>query len=130
MIDTEHGDEDDDDESLDTDDEIEQEKFEQYYNKFYKTASNTVTLFFIYVDNNEVESLLEKSFHLNEESKICSNDLVFIINYHKTLHNTRYKLMSLLKYNFTMEPDEVLQMLNDPVDKRDDEYLDLSLIHI
>lgn len=114
------------DESLDIEDEIENERLEQYYNKFYKTPSNTITLFFIYVDNNNVESLHEKSFHLNNDSKICSDELVFIINNHKTLHNKRYKLMTLLKYNFTMDPEEVLQMLSNSNEKNEfEKYLDV-----
>lgn len=106
--------------------DVENENLETYYNKFYKNQSDTVTLFFIYIHNNEVESLHEQSYHLNNDSKICSDELVYIINNHKILQNTRYRLMTILKYNFTMEPEEVLQMLNDPIEKIEfEKYLDV-----
>lgn len=110
-----------DDDSLDDDSVKEFQRLESYYDKFYKTKTNTVTLFFIYVDNNNVESLHEEKFCLNEESKICSDELVFLIKNHKILHNKRYTLTSLLRYNFTMDPDEILQMKQDSAG----EYLDI-----
>jgi len=111
----------DSDDSLDDESVKEYQRLEKYYDNFYKTKTNSITLFFIYVDKNEVESLHEKNFIFNEESKICSDELVFIIKNHEILHNKKYKLTHLLRYNFTMEPDEILKMKQDYTG----EYLDI-----
>ena len=103
----------DSDDSFDDESVKDYQRLEKYYDNFYKTKPNTITLFFIYVDKNEVESLHEKKFILNEDSKICSDELVFIIKNHQILHNKKYTLTSLLRYNFTMEPDEILKMKQD-----------------
>ena len=111
----------DSDDSFDDESVKDYQRLEKYYDNFYKTKPNTITLFFIYVDKNEVESLHEKKFILNEDSKICSDELVFIIKNHQILHNKKYTLTSLLRYNFTMEPDEILKMKQD----YNGEYLDI-----
>ena len=86
---------------------------EKDYKHFYKAKNSSVDLFFLYVGNSEVESVHKSNQMLSIESKLLKGDLNNLIKTHQRMNKTSYKLISLLQYNLTLEPVDVLGMISD-----------------
>ena len=81
---------------------------EKNYNKFYKEPCKYIDIFFIYVNNeNKIELLKKNNINLNN-SKIDKEKIIYLIKNNQTINNKYYKLISLLKYNPTIEPELVI----------------------
>ena len=82
---------------------------EKDYNKFYKEKCKKINIYFFYVnENNAIESMVKIDYLLNENGKILKNNLIYLIKNYQYFSNKKYQLISLLKYNFTVEPEEVI----------------------
>ena len=89
-------------------------KMEKDYNKFYKEKTKEIDLFFLYINKeNELESLVKTNSRLDENGKLTKEKLIYIIKKNQCLSNKRYQLISLLKYNLTMEPLDIINMGSD-----------------
>ena len=85
------------------------ENMENEYDIFYKEKPKIIEIIYIYVDNNkEIEFIKKEDYDLNNEAKILKTDLIFLINDNKIMCEKKYKLLNILKYNFTIEPIEIL----------------------
>ena len=112
-----------DDNSLD-DSFIENIKdLELNYKEFYKNKNSNVNLFFVYIGNSEVECLHKSKQMLSQGSKLLKDNINSIVKTHQSINKTKYKLISLLQYNLTLEPDELLDMMNDDTMNDGGQYL-------
>tara|TARA_Y100000389_G_C17462724_1_gene523059 strand:- start:2425 stop:2943 length:519 start_codon:yes stop_codon:yes gene_type:complete len=109
-----------------SDDEIDNTWVNEFYNlekdydQFYKEIPKKVEIFFLYVNSqNEIESLKKNIFDLND-SKLDKNRIIYLIKNNQCLNNKYYKLISLLKFNPTIEPDIVIKNLDEDYES---EYL-------
>ena len=85
------------------------ENMENEYDIFYKEKPKIIEIIYIYVDNNkEIEFIKKEDYDLNNEAKILKSNLIFLINDNKIMCEKKYKLLNILKYNFTIEPIEIL----------------------
>ena len=100
-------------EQLDLDTTIidEFEKDDKLYNDFYKDKIDHINLYILYVDNNN------DLFHIKKDTTALNNgmlekdDLKKLIRQYINYQNKKYRLISLLKWNITIEPDEISDYL-------------------
>ena len=86
-------------------------QLEGEYDHFYKGKPKSVDLIFIYVNpQKEVISVKVEPHLLDESSTISKQTLREVVHAHEKCDNMQYRLGALAKYNFTIEPEEVISM--------------------
>ena len=85
---------------------------EMPYRQFYKEKTVAVDIICIYVNaKQEVVSIVKDKHHLLDEKGIISKEnLLQLIQTNKRHNGVDYTAGSIAKYNFTIEPDEVISM--------------------
>jgi len=107
----------DDNEEMDTSWIDDFKKENDDYSNFYTEEATTITIFFIYIDNtNNIEHLSRDLLVLNTKNTIIREELIHIIKQNQTHNNNKYKLISLLKYNIDIEPEEIYNFINNKDD--------------
>jgi hypothetical protein len=110
---------DDTDNTDDTDDQpidvswIEQFEKEEYkYAMFYPEKIKELTVSILYINGRkELEKISVKKMKLEKHNEIQKNDLLALIKQHDKLDNIKYKILSILVYNFTLQNDELKSFL-------------------
>ena len=70
-------------------------------------------MFFLYVNlDDELETVNSSMYILDVNSRISKNSLVNVIKEHREKHGKKYRLVNLIKYNVTLEPEDVIHMLS------------------
>jgi hypothetical protein len=100
------------DEELDNSWITEYKDAEKDYNDFYKEQPSSIKLFFIYVDKSNNISFIRKENYILNNGYISRENLINLIRDNQMLIDSKYKLISLLKYNVTIAPEDI-QDLND-----------------
>lgn len=78
------------------------------YKDFYKDDLYYVNLTFIYVNReNEIEKIKYESFLLSKPNYISREEILQILKKSSIEDERKYSLLALLKYNVTIEPDEI-----------------------
>ena len=86
---------------------------EEEYDDFYKEKPSNIKLFFLYVNkSNDIEFLKEESYLLDDNATLPKFNLMHIIKNKKKISDKNYKLISLLKFNITINPEDVPQILD------------------
>ena len=80
---------------------------DKLYADFYKEDLNTVNLIFLYVSNNNELTNITKDTYILNNNVITKNELIFIIRKNSIKNTIRYRLLSMLQYNFVAEPEEI-----------------------
>jgi hypothetical protein len=83
------------------------EKLEQ----FYRAPLEYVTLHYVYIDNTESLCTIKKDNVLINDNILKNDQLIYTIKKHITLDSYKYKLFSILKYNITIDHNELLTNL-------------------
>ena len=78
------------------------------YAEAHKIRNTHVDVFFLYVGNREVESVHKTTQTLDERSMLPKSHVANMVREHQTLNKTRYKLISLLRYNHTHEMEDIM----------------------
>jgi hypothetical protein len=100
-------------EQLDLDTTIidEFEKDDELYNDFYKDKIEQINLYILYVDNNNDLFHIKKDTATLNNGKLEKDDLKNLIMQYIKYQNKKYRLISLLKWNITIEPEEISDYL-------------------
>jgi hypothetical protein len=100
-------------EQLDLDTTIidEFEKDDELYNDFYKDKIEQINLYILYVDNNNDLFHIKKDTATLNNGKLEKDDLKNLIRQYIKYQNKKYRLISLLKWNITIEPEEMSDYL-------------------
>ena len=70
-------------------------------------------MFFLYVNlDDELETVNSSMYILDVNSRISKNSLVNVIKEHREKHGKKYRLINLIKYNVTLDPEDVIHMLS------------------
>jgi len=78
------------------------------YKDFYKDDLYYVNLTFIYVNRvNEIEKIKYESFLLSRPNYISREEILQILKKSSIDDERKYTLLALLKYNITMDPDDI-----------------------
>lgn len=84
------------------------ENIDAEYKDFYKDDLYYVNLTFIYVNReNEIEKIKHESFLLSNPNHILREEILQILKKSSIEDERRYSLLALLKYNITMDPDDI-----------------------
>lgn len=95
------------DEELDNSWITEYKDAEKDYNDFYKEQPSSIKLFFIYVDKSNNISFIRKENYILNNGYISRENLIILIRDNQMLGDSKYKLISLLKYNVTIAPEDI-----------------------
>jgi len=102
------------------------EKNDRLYQDFYKDDLYYINLRVIYINrNNEIEKIKNQSFLLKNPNKILQEELIGILKNNSIDNENKYRLLSILKYNINLEPDDIKGYLI----KKDNKHY-LSIIKI
>jgi hypothetical protein len=94
---------------------------EDIYNDFYKEETSTIKLYFLYVNtSNTLESVKSDSLILEEKGIVTKDQLVSIIKRNQRSNSIRYRLLSLIKFNIDVEPNDILTFIQEDNKSGDD----------
>jgi len=100
------------------------EKTDKLYQDFYKDDLYYVNLKFVYLNReNEIEKINQESFLMSNPNKISREEIIKILKDSAIDNNKRYSLISILKYNITLDADEIKNFLLNSEDERN--YLNI-----
>lgn len=89
------------------------EKTDRLYQDFYKDDLYYINLRVIYVNrNNEIDKITHESFLLTTKNRISREEVLGILKKISTNNERSYSLLSILRYNINLEPDEIKNYLN------------------
>lgn len=88
------------------------EENDKLYKDFYKDNVYYINIDFIYINkNNEIEKIKQDSFLLSKQNNITRDELVGLLKRNSNDNDKRYSLLSILKYNITLESDDIKKFL-------------------
>ena len=88
------------------------EKTDKLYQDFYKDNLYYVNLKFVYVNrSNEIEKIKHETFLMSTPNYISREEIIQILKGTSIDNDKRYSLLSILKYNITLDADEVKNFL-------------------
>jgi hypothetical protein len=85
---------------------------EDIYNDFYKEETSNIRLYFLYVNtSNTLESIKSDSLILEEKGIVTKDQLVSIIKRNQRSNSIKYRLLSLIKFNIDVEPNDMISFI-------------------
>jgi hypothetical protein len=101
------------------------DKTDNLYKDFYKDNLYYINIDFIYINRkNEIEKIKQESILLSVQNYITRDELIGILKRNTIDNNIKYSLMSILKYNITLDPDEIKNfLLSDDTSCYNDKFL-------
>jgi hypothetical protein len=90
---------------------------DKLYQDFYKDDIYYVDLKFIYVNReNEIEKIKQTPFLMTTPNRINREEIIEILKKSAMEDNRKYSLLSILRYNILLEPDQIKYYLMDSID--------------
>lgn len=87
---------------------------EKEYQIFYKSNINYIRIFVLYVNKNKcLDKIKEKTLHLQSANILTKDELRETINTYRKSEKVPYKLISILKHNIDIEPDDISRSLHE-----------------
>jgi hypothetical protein len=102
------------------------EKTDELYQDFYKDDLYYINLKYIYVSRkNEIEKIKQETFLMSRPNYISREEILQILKKSVTDNDRRYSLLSILKYNITLDAEEIKKFVlnEDNEDKEERNYL-------
>jgi len=98
------------------------EKTDKLYQDFYKDDLYYTNLHIIYVNrNNEIEKIKQESFLMTKPNYISREEILEILKNNSIDNRRRYTLLTILKYNVTLDADDISGFLKN--NNNDDIFL-------
>ena len=105
------------------------ENTDKLYQDFYKDNLYYINLQYIYINrSNEIDKIKSESFLMSKPNYILREEIIGILKRNSFSNQKNYKLLSILKYNITLDSDELTNFLINNTTQNND-YL-LSVKHI
>jgi hypothetical protein len=103
------------------------EKTDCLYKDFYKDDLYYVNLRILYINRgNEIEKLTHEPFLMSKPNHITREEILEILKKNSTDNDKKYTLLSILKYNIILDPQDVTIYLNNENDYGNEKnYLDV-----
>ena len=103
---------------------------DQLYKDFYKDDIYYTNLNIIYLNNeNEIEKIKQESFLLSQCNYITTEEIIQILKENMTDQSKKYSLLSILKYNITLNPENIISYLSPDYSVNSNDFL-TSINHI
>ncbi len=100
---------------INTDIDLDTEWIEEFekYNDLYNDNVENVNVYYMYVsnENNLIDIIKTNTIIINNTMK--KEELIYNIKTHMINKNKKYTLLSLIQYNFFIEPTDVIDYLKD-----------------
>jgi len=88
------------------------DKTDKLYKDFYKDDLYYINLKIIYVNReNDIDKIKYESFLMAQKNIISREEILEILKKNSTDDDRKYTLLSLLRYNIHLEPDEIKNYL-------------------
>ena len=117
----------DDIDEIDEIDDIDIEKIkkaEQAYNDFYKEPVTSIAVYFLYVSKaNELQHVKTSRCLLAENGVLKREIIISFIKRYQHKFAIKHKLLSLLRYNIDLEPNEITDFLEEDIDLNDSRFI-------
>jgi hypothetical protein len=85
---------------------------EEKYSMFYPDNIEELTVSILYINSNkQLEKISEKKIKLENKNEIQRNELISLIKQNEKIDKRKYKLLSILVYNFSLQGDEMKNFL-------------------
>ena len=106
-------------------------KKEELYNEFYNEKINNVKVFFMYVNNENVMINVKQEILTLIDSMIKREQLIILIKNKQYLNNVKYKLLSIVRYNIDLQPEEIEDFIsvNNNISDNNNNYVSRFLIN-
>ncbi len=102
------------------------EKQEKPYKDFYLEKPLNIKLYFFYVNqSNEIDKIKQKEVELDNDGKISREKLINLIKQNIIENKIRYSLLSILKHNISLNPENLKKYLENNIDNSENNYLEL-----
>ena len=99
------------------------ENTDKLYKDFYKDDLYYINLRVIYINReNEIEKLKQESFLMSKPNNITREEILEMLKKNSVDNDKKYSLLSILKYNIILEPDDIKFYLNN---ENGEEYLSI-----
>jgi hypothetical protein len=103
-----------DDEKLDDSWIVEFATSDKLYNDFYKNDIYYVDVHYVYINSDDnIVKINRETFLLTNVNYMSRDEVVGLIKRNSFVDSVRYSIMSILKYNITLEPEHIKQFLYD-----------------
>jgi len=90
------------------------EKTDKLYQDFYKDDLYYTNLQFIYINKlNEIEKIKQESFLMSTPNYLSREEVIGILKKNSIDNSKRYTLLSILRYNVTLDADDIKLFLID-----------------
>jgi hypothetical protein len=91
---------------------------DKLYKDFYKDNLYYINVTLVYINNaNEMEKIKQESFLLTKTNQLLYEEMVDIIKKSSFHNKKRYSLLSILKYNFHIEPEDLKYYMCNKLDE-------------
>lgn len=95
------------------------DKIDNLYKDFYKDDIYYIHLRILYINrNNEIDKIKNETFLMTKPNNITREEIIEILKKKSTDDKKRYTLLSILKYNINLEPEEIKNYLNKNYDNQ------------
>jgi hypothetical protein len=113
------------------DDWIQQfEKTDKLYQDFYKQDLYYTNIHYIYVNRiNEIEKIKQESFLMSTPNYISREEILGLLKKNSIDNEKIYTILSILKYNITLDVEEITNFLNPNYDISKNQFL-IPIKHI
>jgi len=92
---------------------------DKFYKEFYKDDLYYINLKIIYVNrDNEIEKIKCETFFMENVNTISREEIIKILKDNSYDNIKKYSLLSILKYNLNLDPDEIKNYLKNDLDKK------------
>jgi len=88
------------------------DEIDNLYKDFYKDDVNYVNITFLYLNKeNTISHINQEPFLFNTPNKISKEDMIHLIKDNIICYKKKYRIKSILKYNFFLDVDDVKSYL-------------------
>jgi hypothetical protein len=88
------------------------EKVDELYKDFYKDDVYFTNLKIVYVNrSNEIEKIIQDNFLMSEPNCITREEILQILKRYALEDDRKYSLLSIVRYNIVLEPNEIKHYL-------------------
>lgn len=95
------------------------EQTDKLYEDFYKDDIYYINLRVIYINrDNEIDKIKQETFLMSKPNTILQDEIIGLLKKNSFDNNKRYSLLSILKYNIFLEPEDVKLYLNNTVEDK------------
>ncbi len=102
-------------------------KIDKDYQDYYLDNLIILKISYVYIDkNNDIVKVKNDKIVLNEYNVLSKEELIKILKRNTINDNIKYTLLSILKYNIDLEPNEIKNFINECEMNIDDNYLDIE----